>query len=334
MTADTILLGHGSGGRLSHRLVQDTIGRILGGATLHAYGDSALIPANDSQLAFTTDSYVVKPLVFPGGDIGKLAVCGTVNDLAVVGAAPRAISCGLIIEEGFSVGELERLLTSMRGAADDAGVEIVTGDTKIVRRGDADGLYINTSGIGWLPEGRALTIDAIRPGDAIIVNGPIGEHGAAVMAAREGLSADLFSDCAPLNGLIETVLRSGVRVRFMRDATRGGLASVLNEIVEGRPWGARLHEQAIPLTDAVRGFCETLGMDPLYVANEGKLVMVVDPDDKERAVDLMRSHPLGQDAAVIGEVSCESAGIVSLLTSIGGNRIVDMLTGDQLPRIC
>ena len=334
MSERIILLGHGSGGRLSHRLIRDTIGRILGGDTLHAWADAAILPAMGAQLAFTTDTYVVQPLVFPGGDIGTLAASGTINDLAVMGARPSAMSCGLVIEEGFDLDALEAILRSLRRTADSAGVEIVAGDTKVVRRGDADGLYINTSGIGWLPEPSPLSVEPIRPGDAVIVSGAIAEHGAAVMAAREGLVTTLRSDCAPLAGMIARLLDRCRGVKFMRDPTRGGIATVLNEIVEGRPFGIRLREEAIPVSDAARGFCETLGLDPLYVANEGKVIAVVAAHDADRALDALRADPLGVRAARIGEVAADSPGIVVLETAVGGSRIVGMLAGDQLPRIC
>ncbi len=334
MTDDVVLLGHGSGGRQSHRLIRETIGRILSNKVLPAYDDAALLSVEGAWLAFTTDTYVVNPVEFPGGDIGSLAVSGTVNDIAVMGAVPRAISCALVIEEGFNLRLLEELLESMRRTADDAEVEIATGDTKVVGRGDADGIFINTSGIGWFLDPSPLLDEPIAPGDVVLVNGTIGDHGAAVMAAREGLETDLRSDCAPLADIIGGVLLACPGVKFMRDATRGGVATVLNELAEGQDYGIRLDEAAVPVSDPVRAFCDTLGFDPFYVANEGKAVFVVRADHADAAFDALCSHPLGADAARIGVVTDESAGLVVADTAIGGSRIVDMLSGEQLPRIC
>jgi hydrogenase expression/formation protein HypE len=334
MSDNTILLSHGSGGRRMHRLVSDTITRILGGDALRGLPDAASLSVSDTSLAFTTDSYVVQPLEFPGGDIGKLAVAGTVNDLAVVGAQPLFLSCGLIIEEGMSIPDLERLLASMRSTADEAGVEIVTGDTKVVRCGEADGIYINTSGIGVMRTNRSNLGVKLEAGDAVLVNGTLGDHGAAVMAARSGVDADLRSDCAPLNGLIASLLDGCLGVKFIRDATRGGVATVLNEIVEDEDFGIRIDAKTIPISDSVRGFCETLGLDPLYVANEGKLVIVVAAQHVESAIESLRSHPLGAGVTQIGQVTHDTDGMVVMDTAVGGGRIVNMLSGDQLPRIC
>jgi hydrogenase expression/formation protein HypE len=334
MSDSTILLSHGSGGRRMHRLVSETITRILGGTALRGLPDAASLTVANTSIAFTTDSYVVQPLEFPGGDIGKLAVAGTVNDLAVVGAQPLFLSCGLIIEEGMSISDLERLLTSMRSTADEAGVEIVTGDTKVVRCGEADGIYINTSGIGVMRTNRSSLGVKLEAGDAVLVNGTLGDHGAAVMAARSGVDADLSSDCAPLNGLIASLLDGCPGVKFVRDATRGGVATVLNEIVEDEDFGIRIEAKKIPISDSVRGFCETLGLDPLYVANEGKVVIVVAAQHAESAIESLRSHPLGAGATQIGQVTHDTDGMVVMDTAVGGGRIVTMLSGDQLPRIC
>lgn len=334
MPEDSILLAHGSGGRRSHDLIRDSIARILGSDQGRGFPDAADLPAPGARLAFTTDSYVVKPMTFPGGDIGTLAVAGTVNDLAVTGAFPAHLSCGLIIEEGLPLAELERVLTSMRDTADAAGVDVVTGDTKVVRRGEADGLFINTSGVGWYPDPRRLSPGPIVPGDAILVSGTMGDHGAAVMAAREGLKTALESDCAPLNGMIDALLTECGGVRFMRDATRGGVATVLNEIAADAEVGIRVDGSLVPVRDGVRGFCEALGLDPLYVANEGKIVVVVDADSSDAALSALRLHPYGSDAALVGRVVSSHPGMVVLDTMVGSGRILDMLSGDQLPRIC
>jgi hydrogenase expression/formation protein HypE len=333
-----ILLGHGSGGRLSHELISSLFVKHFQNNILNEQGDSALIAAPGQQLAFTTDSFVVDPLVFPGGDIGKLAIAGTVNDLAVAGAIPKYISASFIIEEGFSMSLLEQIVVSMANEAKAAGVLIVTGDTKVVDKGKCDKLFINTSGIGGLmknAEGLASG-KHIKAGDRIIINGHIADHGMAVMSARNALNikAVIESDCASLNGLIQAVMSKTDGVRFMRDATRGGLATVLAELAMASRLGVELIEEAIPVRDAVRGVCELLGFDPLYVANEGKVVMVVDADQAEAVVAVMKNHPLGMHAAVIGEITNTHNGKIWLHTSIGGKRMVDMLAGSQLPRIC
>jgi len=335
MTSDKILLAHGSGGKLSHELVENVFLPRFDNALLAPLGDSAILDIVP-RLAFTTDSYVVKPLFFPGGDIGKLAVCGTVNDLAVVGAEPLALSCAMILEEGMDLGEVEEIADSMRRAADEAGVRIVTGDTKVVERGSADRLFITTAGLGAVRRTASLSETRIVPGDRVILSGTIGDHGIAVLAAREdlGLDTGLTSDCAPLNGLVACILDASDHVRFMRDPTRGGLATTLNEIVARTGLGIQIEESGIPLREEVRIVCELLGLDPLYVANEGKVVVVVDVDDADVVLDAMRGHPLGRESALIGEVIEAPKGRVGLRTSVGGTRIVDMLTGDQLPRIC
>ena len=337
----TVLLAHGSGGQLGHELVEQVFARHFGISELN---DSAiLLPAVELcttgplTLAFTTDSYVISPLFFPGGDIGKLAVCGTVNDLAVTGAEPRYLSAGFIIEEGLPMETLDRVVISMAETARAAGVRIVTGDTKVVNHGAADGLFINTAGVGVFPEGRSLTPTNLRPGDRILVSGTLGDHGIAVMMEREGLafSSSLQSDCAPLNGLIAGLLAACPgAVRCMRDPTRGGLVSTLNEWASTTRTGIEVAEDAVPLRQEVRGACEILGLDPLYVANEGKVVIAVDPAHADAALAALRAHPLGREAAVIGEVTETHPRRVVLRTMLGAHRILDMLVGEQLPRIC
>ena len=302
--------------------------------------DQARIAPEDitrgDSLAFTTDSYVVSPIEFPGGDIGRLAVCGTVNDLAVGGARPRWLSCGLILEEGLPVDTLARVLASMAATAREAGVAIVTGDTKVVGRGAADGIFINTAGIGTIAPGRRTGPREVRPGDRLVVNGTLGDHGIAVMAARNDLALQIpvRSDCAPLNGLIEAMFAAAPGLRWLRDCTRGGLATVANEFATEGGFGLRLDEAALPVADAVRGACELLGLDPLYLANEGKLAALVAQEDSDRLVAAMRAHALGQGAAVVGEVLAGPAGLVTLRSVFGGERVVDLLDGEQLPRIC
>jgi hydrogenase expression/formation protein HypE len=287
-------------------------------------------------LAFTTDSYVVDPLFFPGADIGALAVAGTVNDLAVSGARPLFLSCGMVLEEGLPLTTLRRVALSMRRMADRAGVKIVTGDTKVVEHGAADKLFVNTSGIGIIPAGVAISAANARPGDAVIVSGGLGEHGVAILIARNllALEADVESDCQPLQGLVADILAACPATRCLRDATRGGVATVLNEFASSSGVGIRIFEPALPIREVVRGACEILGLDPLYLANEGKLVAVVPAIDADRVLAAMRAHPAGSDAAIIGEVTREPAGMVVMQTAFGGERIVDMLVGEQLPRIC
>ena len=333
----SVLLGHGSGGKLTHELIGDLILKKLQNPILQRLEDSAIFSFNGIRLAFTTDSYVVKPIFFPGGDIGKLAVCGTINDLAVSGAVPRYISCGLILEEGFSMENLEKILDSMAKVAAEAGVEVVTGDTKVVERGKADGIFINTSGVGFIPEGIRLGMEEIRAGDLILINGPIGDHGIAVLSRREGIQfeAEIVSDCAPLNGLIARLISEvGDGIRFMRDPTRGGLATTLKEIAEGTGLGVEADETAIPINEAVRAACEILGLDPMFVANEGKVVLVIEPESAPKALQIMRRHPLGAGSAIIGEITADHPGQVHLKTEIGSKRMIDMLVGEQLPRIC
>lgn len=342
-SSETIVLAHGSGGLLTHELLREVFLRRFDNAVLAGMDDAAkLPPLPPGQLALTTDSYVVQPLFFPGGDIGKLAICGTVNDLAVTGAKPLYLSCGFIIEEGLPLETLERVVDSMADTARIAGVQIVTGDTKVVEHGAADGIFINTAGVGVIAPGVDLAPARMRPGDAMLVNGPVGDHGVAVMLAREGLNfhADVVSDCAPLNALIASVLETAsgssggsVGVRCMRDATRGGLATVLCEWAESG-LGIEIEERAVPVREAVRAVSEFLGLDPLYSANEGTMVLVVAPELAETALATLRAHPLGQHAAIIGHVTAEHVGRVVLRTPYGARRIVQMLAGAQLPRIC
>jgi hydrogenase expression/formation protein HypE len=338
----TILLAHGSGGQLGHELVEHVFLRHFANPTLAELSDSALldasrITAHSSRLAFTTDSYVISPLFFPGGDIGKLAVCGTVNDLAVTGAEPRYLSAGYIIEEGLPWETLERVVASMAATARTAGVEIVTGDTKVVNHGAADKLFINTAGVGFVPPGRDLGPAKLRPGDRLLVSGTVGDHGLAVMMQREGLelSSPLASDCAPLNGLIAGLLAACPEgVRCMRDPTRGGMVATLNEWAVASGLGLVVDESAIPLRQEVRGACEILGLDPLYVANEGKVVIAVAAKVAETALAALRAHPLGREAALIGHVTDEHPTRAVLRTPLGARRLLDMLVGEQLPRIC
>lgn len=336
MNKDLILLGHGSGGKLSHQLLDDLIIPTLSGIALAGQNDAAVLEHGGRRLAFTTDSYVVDPIFFPGGNIGCLAVNGTVNDLAMMGARPLFMSTGLIIEEGFSRTELAEILASMRSAADAAGISIVTGDTKVVPRGKADRIFINTSGIGAVEHDFAISGANARPGDAVIINGTIGDHGIAVMAKREGLDLQtaILSDCAPLNGLVtEIIAAGGEAVHVLRDPTRGGVATTLKEIALQSDKTITLHEAALPLNGAVRGVCSILGLDPLYVANEGKLLAVVAPEAAEGVLARMKEHPFGRDAAIIGHVT-EGGGRVQMETAVGGLRAVEMLAGEQLPRIC
>ncbi len=339
---DHIVLGHGSGGWLTAELIQRLFIPAFGNDVLARLEDSATVRlggpggAGAPRLAFTTDSFVVRPLFFPGGDIGRLAVHGTVNDLAVAGAEPLFLSGAFILEEGLALADLERIVASMRAACDEAGVSLVTGDTKVVDRGKGDQIFITTSGIGLIPEGRTLSIRSARPGDQIVVSGTIGDHGIAILSVREGIEFDtiLESDTAPLTGLVRDMLAECPGIRALRDPTRGGLSSALNELAVASGVGVRLVEAAIPVRNEVRGACEMLGLDPLYVANEGKLIAVVPSAEADRLVEVMRAHPLGRDAAIIGEVIAEHPGMVTMHSVVGGERVVTMLAGEQLPRIC
>ncbi len=336
-----ITLAHGSGGKAMRNLIEDVFLGAFDNPLLAPLEDQALLPlaglaALGDRLAFTTDTYVVSPLFFNGGDIGTLAVAGTVNDLAVSGARPLVLSCGVVIEEGLPVETLRRVVASMRRVADEAGVQIVTGDTKVVERGAADKLFINTAGIGVVPAGVAISAANARPGDAVIVNGTLGDHGTAILIARQqlALQSDVASDCRPLAGLVAAMLAAGPGIHCLRDATRGGVATVLNEFAQSSQVAIRIDETALPLREEVKGACEILGLDPLYLANEGKLVAIVAPEAAPRVLAAMRAHPAGRDAALIGEVTEAPSGIVVLRTGFGGERIVDMLVGEQLPRIC
>jgi hydrogenase expression/formation protein HypE len=341
---ETILLDHGSGGVLTHKLIQDLFVKYFDNRTLKHLTDSALVHVDSGKLAFTTDSYVVNPIFFPGGNIGKLAVCGTVNDLAVSGARPLYLSAGFIIEEGFHFKDLDAIVATMAEEARKCEVTIVTGDTKVVEKGACDQIFINTAGIGIIEDAyQNISYGTeIQAGDKIIVNGYIADHGMAVLGKRNELDfkTEIVSDCASLNGLIARVLDVSSRnsdsstIRFMRDATRGGNATVLCELVENRGVGILLNESAIPVRESVLGLCELLGFDPLYIANEGKVVMVVAQDDVDNVLDALRRDPLGKDSAVIGEIVTDHPGKVVLETEVGGKRIVDMLSGAQLPRIC
>jgi hydrogenase expression/formation protein HypE len=336
-----INLSHGSGGKAMRALIEDVFLSTFGTAGADAMEDAAILSLADfagqgDRLAFTTDSYVVDPLFFPGADIGALAVAGTVNDLAVGGARPLFLSCGMVLEEGLPVETLRRVAGSMRHMADRAGVKIVTGDTKVVERGAADKLFINTSGIGVVPAGIALSATSARPGDRVIVSGALGEHGVAILIARNqlALEADVQSDCQPLHGLVAAILAACPATRCLRDATRGGVATVLTEFAGSSGVGIRIRECDLPTHEPVRGACEILGLDPLYLANEGKLVAVVPAPDADRVLAAMRAHPAGTEAAIIGVVTHEPTGMVVMETVFGGERIVDMLVGEQLPRIC
>lgn len=335
-----ITMSHGAGGKASHTLTGAVFASILDNPVLAELGDQAVLSVPGlagARLAMSTDSFVVSPLFFAGGDIGELAINGTVNDLAVGGATPLAVSAAFILEEGLEVDVLRRVVESMRRAADAAGVTVVTGDTKVVPRGKADQLFITTTGIGLVTEPQRLGIARILPGDAVLLSGAMGDHGATVMLARGDVDLeadDLRSDTMPLHGLTSALLQAGIDVHFMRDATRGGVATVLNEIAQQAGIAVAIDEDSLPVHDAVRGVAEILGIDPLYIANEGKLVALVAADDATRALELMRSRPEGQEAAIIGEVRPEPDGMVFIRTGFGGTRVVDMLIGDPLPRIC
>jgi hydrogenase expression/formation protein HypE len=333
---ERITMAHGAGGKATHTLIEAIFLDELRNPLLEPLEDAARLQISGARLALTTDSYVVAPLFFPGGDIGDLAVNGTVNDLATSGAVPMFLSAGFILEEGFPVADLTRIVRSMRAAAEAAGVRVVTGDTKVVQKGKADGCYINTAGVGAIEHDLDLGVAHARPGDAIIVSGPIGDHGVTIMLARGELDieADVVSDTAPLNGLVASLLAATSGVRALRDATRGGVATILNEIAKSADVGVQVSENEIPVRDEVRGAAELLGIDPMYVACEGRLVAVVDGDAADHALAAMRAHPLGEQAAVIGHVTADPPGIVQIKTAFGGSRIVDLLVGDPLPRIC
>jgi hydrogenase expression/formation protein HypE len=333
--ADKILLAHGSGGKLAHDLVEKSFVRALSNPLLDKLDDSAVFDVS-GRLAFTTDSYVVSPIFFPGGDIGELAVCGTVNDLATSGAKPLYLSLSFIIEEGLLLSELEKIVASVQKAVDEAGVKIVTGDTKVVTRGSADKLFINTAGVAIIAEGVSISGSNAKPGDKVLLNGYIGDHGIAVISQREGLSfaTKLKSDCAPLGDLVADMLKASPNIHALRDPTRGGLATSLNELAQQSKVSIRIEEQKIPVREEVLAACEMLGFDPLYVANEGKMIAIVAPDYADKVLAAMRRHKYGKKAEIIGEVMAENPGRVTMKTVLGSHRIVDMLTGDLLPRIC
>jgi hydrogenase expression/formation protein HypE len=335
-TQDTILLGHGSGGRLSAELMRSIFLPAFENPVLARLDDQAIVRVNGTRLAFTTDTFVVKPLFFPGGDIGSLAVHGTVNDLAMGGATPLFLSAAFIIEEGLSMETLRRVVASLRAAARNAGVEIVTGDTKVVEKGSGDQLFLNTTGIGFVPEDLELSANRARPGDIVLLSGSIGEHGIAILAQREGLEFEcpVESDSAPLHTLVADMLKTSREIRCMRDPTRGGVSSALNEIAEQSRVGIQLEESTIPIREEVRGACEMLGLDPLYVANEGKLIAIVAPGAADAVLEAMHRHPLGKNAQIIGAVRESPSPLVTMRTALGTCRMVDMLAGDQLPRIC
>ncbi|HKF48987.1 MAG TPA: hydrogenase expression/formation protein HypE [Terracidiphilus sp.] len=333
---DTVLLGHGSGGKLSNDLVRDVFVPAFGSTELARLDDQAVVHVNESRIAITTDSYVVRPLFFPGGDIGSLAVHGTVNDLAVGGATPLYLTAAFILEEGLAMDVLRRVVCSMSEAARKAGVRVVAGDTKVVERGKADSLFINTTGIGTVASEIDLSAARARPGDKVLLSGPIGEHGITILAQREGLEFEsvIESDSAPLHTLCADMLRAAPGIQCMRDLTRGGLSSAIHEIAAQSRVGVELEERAIPVREEVRGACEMLGLDPLYVANEGKLIAIVAPESASAVLSAMRKHHLARRAEIVGTVTDAHRGLVTMRTLLGTSRVVDMLAGDQLPRIC
>jgi len=331
-----IVIGHGGGGKLSAELIEHLILPAFRNPTLEALADAATLTVPAGRLAITTDSFVVKPLFFPGGSIGDLAINGTVNDLAMAGAVPRYLTVGLILEEGLSLATLAGVLERMKAATAAAGVQIVAGDTKVVEQGHGDGMYINTSGIGFIPPHVQAAPANAQPGDLVIVSGTLGDHGMAIMSVREGLEFEttIESDCAPLHGLVTALLNVTHDIHVLRDPTRGGAASALNEIAAASGVGIVIEERRVPVADAVRSACELLGMDPLYVANEGKLIAIVPPGEADAVLDALRAHPLGKNAAIIGQVTAAHPGIVAAKTGLGASRVVDRMVGEQLPRIC
>ena len=331
-----VLLAHGGGGKLSHQLIKNMFASQFKNELLEPLHDGAVFSLGGTKFAFSTDSYVINPIFFPGGDIGKLAVNGTVNDLSMCGAHPLYLSAAFIIEEGLPMDDLWRVVCSMETAAKAAGVQLITGDTKVVDRGKGDKIFINTSGIGIIPDGIEISPRHAKDGDRIILSGTIAEHGIAIMSVREGLEFETLieSDCAPLNGLVETMLNASKDIHVLRDPTRGGVATVLNEIAESANIGITISEDCIPVSEEVRGACEILGFDPLYVANEGKLLAFVSPTTAGTVLAAMQSHPIGKNAVIIGEVVADHSGMVIMKTHVGGTRVVDMLSGEQLPRIC
>lgn len=335
MAPGVVTMAHGGGGTRMLELLRDTVFPALGDGVLLEAEDAACFDVEGGRMAFTTDSFVVRPLFFAGGDIGKLAVCGTVNDLAMVGALPLYLTLGLILEEGLEIAVLERVLESVARAAGEAGVKVVAGDTKVVEKGKADGLYVNTSGVGRVAEGAEVSISGARPGDALLVSGFVGDHGVAVLKEREAFAfeVDLESDCAPLAGLVACMLEAG-SVHALRDPTRGGLAAALKEMAGASRLAMEVEEESVPVREQVRAVCEVLGLDPLLIANEGKLLAAVAPEDTARVLEAMRAHPLGRDAAVIGHALEGKPGRVSLTGALGSSRLLRMPSGEQLPRIC
>jgi hydrogenase expression/formation protein HypE len=336
MDYKNVLLAHGGGGKLSHQMIQKIFVSQFKNDLLDQLHDGAMFTLDGTRCAFSTDSYVINPIFFPGGDIGNLAVNGTVNDLAMCGARPLYLSSAFIIEEGLPMEDLWRVVLSMKQAAEAAGIQLVTGDTKVVDHGKGDKLFINTSGIGIIPDGVQINPKQAKPGDKIILSGSIAEHGIAIMSVREGLEFEtqIESDCTSLNGLVEVMLAASKNIHVLRDPTRGGVASALNEIAESAQVGISIREEQIPVSEQVRGACEILGFDPLYVANEGKLIAFVSAEAADNVLKAMRAHPLGKNATLIGEVITNHPSTVIMKTRIGGSRVVDMLSGEQLPRIC
>jgi hydrogenase expression/formation protein HypE len=336
MKHDKILLDHGSGGKIANQLIADMMLPAFNNPYLSQGNDGAILDLTSGRLAFSTDSYVVDPIFFPGGNIGDLAVNGTVNDIAMCGAEPKYLSAGFIIEEGFLINDLEKIILSMSEAAQKAGVYIVTGDTKVVPKGAADKIFINTAGIGIIPGNVQISGDLAQPGDQILLSGSIADHGVTILTQRQGLSFEspIKSDSAALNHMVQEILAAGIDIHVLRDPTRGGVGTTLNEIAGQSQVGINISEDKIPVKKPVAGICELLGLDPLYVANEGKLLAFVKKEHAEKALDLMQKNPLGKDACIIGEVVSDHPGTVIMKTPIGGERIVDMLTGEQLPRIC
>lgn len=333
---DQIVMGHGSGGRMSHDLIQRVFSAAFSNPVLDQANDSARLTLPSGRMAVSTDCHIVAPLFFPGGDIGRLAVCGTVNDVAMSGAVPLYLTAGFILEEGLPISVLQRVVASMQAAAQEAGIQIVAGDTKVVEKGKADGLFITTAGVGWLPEDRQIGGELAAAGDQVLLSGPVGQHGMAVLAARGelGFQAEITSDVAPLNGLIQELLAAAPHTHVLRDPTRGGLATTLNEIAVQSQVSIRIDETAVPILPTVRTVCEMLGFDPLYVANEGKLIAIVPPEELPAALSALRAHPYGAQAAHIGTVQSQDPGRVLLRTQIGGTRLLDKLAGEMLPRIC
>ncbi len=333
---ENVLLAHGGGGTLTHQLLDKMFFPNFSNNILDVHHDSAILDINKSHLAFTTDSYVVNPIFFPGGNIGDLAINGTVNDLAVSGAKPLYISLSFIIEEGLPMEDLWKIVLTIKAAAKKADVQIVTGDTKVVDKGKGDQIFINTSGIGLIEEGINITPKNCKPGDLILINGPIAEHGITIMSSREGLEfeTEIKSDTAPLNHLISEMLYVSKNIHVMRDPTRGGIASTLNEIASSANVGINIYENKIPINEEVNGACEILGLDPLYIANEGKIIAIVAKEDVNKILEIMRKNEFGMDSQIIGEVTDENKGTVVMKTTIGSSRIVDMISGEQLPRIC